>query len=62
MADYGFCPFQINFPSFTTFNGKVKFVDHKIIMVSVMFIFLTFSYGITKLFSFGQISGLSEDF
>ena len=61
MANYGLCPFQIRFPSFTTFNGKEKFVDHKIIIVSVIFLILTYSYAISKLFSFGQISGLSED-
>ena len=62
MANYGLCPFQISFPNFTTFNRKEKFVDHKIIIVSVIFLILTFSYAFSKLFSFGQISGLSEDF
>ena len=62
LASYGLCPFQISFPSFTTFNGKEHFVDHKIIIVSVIFLILIFSYGVSKLTTFGWISGLSEEF
>ena len=58
---YRICPFRMELPNFSTFNGRTIFVDKRIIILSVFYTILVMSYGFKQLFEFGKISTFRKD-
>ena len=58
---YRICPFRMELPNFSTFNGRTIFVDKRIIILSVVYTILVMSYGFNQLFEFGKISTFRKD-